>query len=196
MSEDTKSGYFTSNRPGGFGDDDLYHIWFRDLPKMIISGVVKDEDSKIPIPGALVKLKNPETDGQDVVVADDKGRFSFEVGIDKNYNLLASKEKYTKGNLDVFTHRNRREEMKNLEILLDYTFLRLEGFVHDKETNEPVEDAYLILRNPVSFELINLTTDGKGYYTTDLKPKSFFKIRVEKHKYFAANGQVVTNDRY
>ena len=83
----SKKGFFSSNRPGGVGSDDIYA--FRQIvsqPKkelavkkdtlsMMISGFVKDKQTMKPMPGCTVFLLNTQNDKVRVLKTDDNGRF-------------------------------------------------------------------------------------------------------------------------
>ncbi len=90
-----ESGFFTSNRKGGRGGDDIYSF---EMPPVIfkLSGVVKDELTLLYIEGAKLRLVG--TDGSSVEAkTDPKGFYSFsESQINENttYDLVASKENY------------------------------------------------------------------------------------------------------
>ena len=73
---DGERGYFTSNRKGGRGGDDLYSFY---LPPLVytLKGVVRDDSTLQLIPGATVKLKG--SDGTMVEVkTDNKGFYSYD----------------------------------------------------------------------------------------------------------------------
>ncbi|MCX6233926.1 MAG: OmpA family protein [Bacteroidetes bacterium] len=92
---DQESGFFSSNRKGGRGGDDIYAF---EVPPVIfkISGVVKDELSLLYIEG--VKVKMVGTDGSSVEAkTDPKGFYNFsETQIKQNttYEIFVSKEGY------------------------------------------------------------------------------------------------------
>jgi hypothetical protein len=44
--EGGKSGYLSSNRPGGMGDDDIYKYVIADPEKTVISGIVLDQKTQ------------------------------------------------------------------------------------------------------------------------------------------------------
>jgi len=58
-----KSGFFSSNRPGGMGSDDIYAFQVIEPPVLpaYISGLVKDKNTMLPVAGATVFLLNPKT---------------------------------------------------------------------------------------------------------------------------------------
>ncbi|MCB0483982.1 MAG: OmpA family protein, partial [Flavobacteriales bacterium] len=71
-----EQGYFSSNRPGGKGQTDIYSF---KMPPIIytLQGTIKDVDCKKPIAGATVKLIG--TDGSSVeALTDDQGFYKFD----------------------------------------------------------------------------------------------------------------------
>lgn len=79
-------GYFSSNRDGGAGDDDIY-AFINNSPDLKIvnyylEGVTYttgDKGEQIILPNVQVRLMNDEQRQQDVVVSDEKGRFRFQL---------------------------------------------------------------------------------------------------------------------
>jgi len=90
-----EKGFFSSNRKGGKGMDD---IWSFYMPPLIftLQGVVKDDTTKLAIPGALVKLKG--SDGTSIQATTDiTGLYKFDktqIKIETSYTLSVSKEGY------------------------------------------------------------------------------------------------------
>ncbi|MBX2973962.1 MAG: OmpA family protein [Flavobacteriales bacterium] len=96
---DEDRGFFTSNRPGGKGQDD---IWSFHMPNMVfaLQGTTYDKLTGQPLPGAKVSVVG--TDGSNFsAITDDNGGFAFvENGNDRyikenaSYSILAEKEGY------------------------------------------------------------------------------------------------------
>ena len=73
----SKTGFFSSNRTGGVGNDDIYVFKNIEPPlPAFISGIVKDKASMQPLAGATVFLLNPETGKVKVVKTKADGTFS------------------------------------------------------------------------------------------------------------------------
>ncbi len=78
-----EKGYLTSNRKGGKGGDDIYSFI---LPPLLytLSGVVTEEDTKLPVENATVKLVG--SDGTSFELKADKvGFYKYDVIGDKRY---------------------------------------------------------------------------------------------------------------
>jgi peptidoglycan-associated lipoprotein len=97
--KDEEKGYFTSNRPGGKGQDD---IWRFQMPNLVfaLQGTCYDKLTGQPLPDAKVEVVG--TDGSNFsAMADGNGGFNFaENGKDRyikentSYTIRASKEGY------------------------------------------------------------------------------------------------------
>ncbi|MEX0273971.1 MAG: OmpA family protein, partial [Flavobacteriaceae bacterium] len=80
---DMASGYFSSDRSHGNGQDDIYS--FTQIEPLvleyrhIIKGMVQDRNSGIPLPGVRLTLTSHVTKKDKVVHSDEEGVFSFNV---------------------------------------------------------------------------------------------------------------------
>lgn len=96
---DTKSrkGFFTSNRDGGQGYDDIYK--FLELKKLtceqVLFGKITDLDTNEILPGTKISLFDSSFNAIGEVLADSKGDYSFAVECGKTYNVRAEKTDYT-----------------------------------------------------------------------------------------------------
>jgi outer membrane protein OmpA-like peptidoglycan-associated protein/tetratricopeptide (TPR) repeat protein len=95
----TKIGYFTSNRDGGMGNDDIYK--FKELKKIkypceqFLAGKVTDKESGIALDGSKVTLFDRDYKMLKVIIADSEGKFDFgPVGCDAKYYIKTEKEAY------------------------------------------------------------------------------------------------------
>ncbi|MEZ5042392.1 MAG: OmpA family protein [Saprospiraceae bacterium] len=92
LSANNKSGYFASNRTGGFGDMDIYHF---DLSKALhsdpitfVEGYVLDSLNGEPIPSIL------KINGRDPIATDLQGRFFICAGADEVLDLEVTQDAY------------------------------------------------------------------------------------------------------
>ena len=94
MDSTLTKGYFSSNRVGGSGDDDIYSVAFLSNKK--INGHALDKNKNI-LASTFVTLLNDKGDILDTATTKSDGAFSFNVDTDKNFKLTGTKEKYDEG---------------------------------------------------------------------------------------------------
>ena len=84
---DDTNGYFSSNRDGGEGSDDIYGFsWNAIVAKTQITGIL--EYDKLGASGSIIKLLDEEDQIVGSAVADKFGKFKFDkLDIAKNYSL-------------------------------------------------------------------------------------------------------------
>ena len=90
----TKIGYFSSNRSGGKGDDDMYSFVVRDVPiacKQVLEGVVFDKETQKRLPGTKVYLKDLNDEKIDSILVGDTATFRFEALCKKRYKVTGEK---------------------------------------------------------------------------------------------------------
>jgi len=94
-----KHGYFSSNREGGVGSDDIYY--FTETRPLLfdcyqeITGNILDATTKKPIAFAEVTLQDGNGQKLDRIEASKAGEFSFEKAVcDTPYKLLVKKRHY------------------------------------------------------------------------------------------------------
>ncbi|MDX1830007.1 MAG: OmpA family protein [Lutibacter sp.] len=89
---DKNKGYFSSNRNGGVGDDDIYA--FIQNQKYFVNGLVKDKTSMKLLPETEVSLLNNNGKLLKKVVVDNQASYNFEVENGKSYLIKATKNLY------------------------------------------------------------------------------------------------------
>lgn len=97
-----QTGYFTSDRPGGKGNDDIYSLALKEPlgTQQRVAGVVTDRTTGAPIGGAIVKLTSGGAVQQATTAAD--GRYSFDVTPGAEHRIDCAAQNYSSSvaNLD------------------------------------------------------------------------------------------------
>jgi outer membrane protein OmpA-like peptidoglycan-associated protein/tetratricopeptide (TPR) repeat protein len=93
----TRRGFFTSNRDGGQGYDDIYKFLEtkRLLCEQELYGEITDLETSVILPGAKISLFDSRFNLVSVTNSDEKGNYSFNVECGKTYNVRAEKTEYT-----------------------------------------------------------------------------------------------------
>ena len=123
-------GFFTSNRDGGKGDDDIY-TFVNDDPNLKIVNYVlkgttltqKNDDKELIILGnSSVKLLDKEGAVIDETFTDDNGEFEFIVYTDEEYLLIGEKENYFSTRGDFSTIGKELDKTKLKEFITNVEF--------------------------------------------------------------------------
>lgn len=175
-----KGGYFSSNRPGGVGDDDIYEFVIRQSEKITISGIVVDALTKKEIKNATILLKDEFNQEVLQVVAntDASGYYSFDVDFDKTYTIIGVKNGYFQEEIQLMTNeRSGYIDGANLE-LQEYSYAS-EGHVLRASDGEPIEGAMVTLYDENREVISQMPTLVDGSY--------FFGLEGEKKYFLEAN---------
>ena len=114
-------GFFSSNREGGIGFDDIYTF---KVCKHNINGIVSDIETKMTLAMVKVILFDDKMNKISETTSTENGGYSFEIDCNKKYYVRASKEEY-ETNEKVFEPTLKNGESK-LDIELKRNVLPIE----------------------------------------------------------------------
>ena len=96
MDAESRKGFFTSNREGGKGNDDIYK--FLEIKKLAceqsLSGAVVDSKTLDLLPNTEVLLLDSKFKELQKVISDDKATYKFNVVCGETYYVRANKKEY------------------------------------------------------------------------------------------------------
>jgi len=194
MNKDNITGYFSSNRTEGKGDDDIYsYVLTKPFEKqLIVEGIVKDENTGEILAGASVKLINSKGEVVATALADNSGSFTFDVEPEEDYTIAV-------GGVDKYYDKQRSVSTKNLDpeiteingdvALQKEANLSLYCLVTDAKSTLPLEGVKItITANDTKNEFINQLTPKTGDTEKALLDKKIndklsYTIRLEKPGY-------------
>ena len=193
-------GYFSSNRPGGKGSNDIYLLDVKSLSstrlltadaEMIetkevhINGVVRDSVGGFPISGAFVKLNNLITNELSVIRTNEEGQFTFKVSNDGEYEIGCSALSYRSMKMRKVTaiSKNYNLDQVTVNILMHPVGYRLyaKGKITIKGVNDPMVKVKVHLVD-IDKQTEKVTeTNVKGDYRFRLKRDRNYKIVIEEN---------------
>jgi len=94
----TRLGYFSSNKDGGMGSDDIYKFLETKRLRCIqeLNGTITNSETGAILPGATVTLYDMgSTTPKKTVTADENGYYTFPVECGKSYNVRAEKIEFS-----------------------------------------------------------------------------------------------------
>jgi len=179
-------GYFTSNRAGGKGDDDLYFMKIKRIP-VIIRGVIKDRDTKDILSDATVSVINEA--GNTIASSNTRidGQFEFEVNKGQQYTINVTKEFYNENEVVIGTATLRPNDEAFSEIFIEQKIEAADNSPAPKSMEEEDGEALQV----VELEYINYGLDQSEIkpevaatldrLITMLKEFPDLEIRIESH---------------
>jgi len=92
----SRRGYFSSNKDGGQGSDDIYKFEETRKLKCVqeLEGIITDLETSIILPGTKVTLYDNQMTVKNSTVSDESGKYSFAVECGKTYFVRAEKPEY------------------------------------------------------------------------------------------------------
>lgn len=171
-----KYGYFSSNRAGGKGDDDIYFFRKKEPACMqTVMGRVLNTKSKIAIEGVSVKLYDSFNEFKFEVISNDKGEYEMKVPCKGSYKLFATKPNYSSQEKEITLGDKNGEVVK-----IDFELGSLEDYVVKDNGNEKIDI------NPIFFNYDKWDITSQA--ATELDRVVFVmtsfpkvKIRIESH---------------
>jgi len=125
------TGYLSSNRKGGRGDDDIYFFEAHNPVTFVceqeVAGVVKEKGTGALLPGAMVELKDANGKVVSRTVADSFAAFTFNLDCESSYTVTGMKDTYEPDTKSVTTEEDNDVAL-NLELNLNPSeFVSLRG---------------------------------------------------------------------
>jgi outer membrane protein OmpA-like peptidoglycan-associated protein len=193
MNKDNKTGYFSSNRAGGKGDDDIYSYSLTRPFKqaLILEGIVEDKQSNAILPGATVELKDATGNIIQTVVADANGAYSFDLEPEMNYTVAAKYNKYFDNQASFSTislPENSEKIIENLKLEKD-PGIALYCLVTDAKSKVAIEGVKItVIDKATGKEFLSAITPTTGDALKGISDKKVndqlsYIIKVEKEGY-------------
>lgn len=190
-----KRGYFSSNRPGGVGDDDIYAF---DMlapleQRFLCTGVVIDDEYETPVIEAAVELRDMKGELLASTVTDAKGEYSFAVEKDREYRLVARMKGRFDGEQHLSTETIEQQQIvaRDIHLVAD-AGIWLRGALRYKDKIGFVPQATVSVVNLSSFFSESVVTGEGGDLSFRLQSNEEFEVLIEKAGFFSQSIPVST----
>lgn len=188
--DDTK-GYFSSDRVGGKGGDDIYSFNLAKPFKfgIMLKGIARNQYGDI-IAGVKVNLYSSSGVKLGTKLSDSVGYYEFQVNRNFKYTLIGSKAKHFAGVNKVDTHTDQLFVQSDLVLTTNSTKISGYCLITDKESGKPIWGAHLTILDTKTNILIDTITSATGAVGWGIKGYKLndwlnYKIKVAKKGYFA-----------
>lgn len=178
----TRKGYFTSNRPGGYGDDDIYRFTYKEEKKtMPLIVKVVDAETNEPIANANITVPCAENKITSLL-ADANGEGKFTIDEKSKCDASAEMTGYKANKQPV----NKDVKDGVVIIPLTKTMVKLLVTVKEEGTNLPIRDVNIVLDNVTTGSQQTFTTSKDGLFSTLLVSGSTYAISSPDYASIAA----------
>jgi outer membrane protein OmpA-like peptidoglycan-associated protein len=194
MNKDNLTGFFSSNRAGGKGDDDIYsYTLIKPIKKQLwIVGIARDAATGQMLVNANVDLLNEKGVVVGTVKSDNSGSYTFKVDTNSDYVVAVSGVEKKQNNQRSVTTKNIADEVTviNGDVILEKEFeLFMYCLVTDSKSLLPLEGVKIAVTNNETNsvfidQLTSKTGDAeKEIEGTEINEKLSYTIQLEKEGY-------------
>ena len=158
MKNDKRSGYVSSNRAGGKGDDDIYSFTYTGPFEIVIAGVVKDEKTGENLSNAYVVIKDAKGKQITSVMTDKDGNYSIPALSGTTYTIEVKKDGYAKQSAVVVT----ADENLKKDFVLNKAGVEFVYEVKDRAEKKPIAGVSLQVKDNKFNATSDLVTADSG----------------------------------
>lgn len=166
------TGYFSSNREGGKGNDDIYSFAKYEC-KQSVTGIARNADTQEPLAGATIEIIDDAGKIIKTVVTGDDGSYSYEIECNTAYTIRGSKPDY-KADVQKMVSNSEHNFQHNVdlnliplcfddEIVINPIFFDFDKWNIRTDAKVELENIVSVLRdNPTMVIKIESHTDSRG----------------------------------
>lgn len=183
-----ESGYFSSNRPGGMGGDDIYRF---HLERPVIGMLVQDSISGFPIEGAELVLFSGNGVELETFVTDSVGRVSFKVDRG-NFRVQAVTTDFLPYTFPFSTQSEAGTSEFSYTLSLYNPPPAITALVIDEATGKKLPGASVKLVNLTRVDTLARTSDRYGRFSAKLERNSHYDLWVKFPGYLVYKDHIST----
>lgn len=178
--------YYTSNREGGEGDDDLYSISIKPFVALV-KGKVIDRETSSPMGNVSVSV-NQQQSAPLIVKTGTNGEFVAELALNSTFTISAGKDKYFRSSEQVVSTQNiQNDTTVELTIYLDPipdegVEFTLQGIYYDLDKADIRPDAARVLDSMVIILNNNPTLVIELASHTDSRAEEAYNLKLSQRR--------------
>jgi hypothetical protein len=176
-----RSGYFSSDRKGGKGEDDIYRLYIK---KVELRLKVSDEIAGATVAGPEVKLIDKES-GEEIkpLQATKDNNFKYNLKLHHSYKLVVQKEDYKTFEKDISTIDIEDDRQIDIKATMKRKFeYYITMKIRDLETENIVENATVLVLNQTTRQLDSIGINARGELDLKLDAESDYLLLAYKNK--------------
>lgn len=188
IDKEEKTGFFSSNRTGGKGDDDIYKVkLLKPLKRQVVVTLIalnKIDSSKMQ--NAVLKIYNNEGVLIKELKTDVNGETKIVVEAEKEYKFTAERDSFSPGESVFNTINLKKDEVKSTAFLLSNMGFNLCGTIKEKGSGTPLKDVkIMITEKQTRKEILSVITSETGQFKKKIEDANIndmlnYIIKLEK----------------
>jgi hypothetical protein len=189
VDDNQKMGYFSSNRAGGKGDDDIYSVEFAKPFKFgkVIKGQSKDKEGNV-VANAKIDLKDASGNVIKSETSDANGNYQFFVEEEKTFALNGARDKYFDGKNTANTAVPEDVIVSDVVLEKDPGFSLL-ALVTDAKSKQPLDGVKMKITDE-NGKVVDYVTPASGDYKTPIMNKKLgdgvkYKLELSRDGYLS-----------
>ena len=196
IDKEQKEGYFSSNREGGKGDDDIYKFYALEI-SLNLQGKVFDNETNKQIEKPSIVFEDSKGESLRLISSSEEFDFKIEVEPNEQYKIQVNKEEYGSFSASIvpseFTKTNNVVEYNIY--LKKVPVWGIFGKVYFKETLEEIPDVNIHITNNKTEKVEDYISDAEGLFRIKLEQDTDYKLFLEKDGVFAIRADYSTRGR-
>lgn len=172
-----RGGYFSSNRDGGLGYDDIYRYRVENFH--LVGRVVDRLDSARSIEGAEVTVTS-QSGNTKTTTSDKNGYFHFNLPFDENFHFDSYHAGYTWIDTLAYSTHERAIGSDTILMALWKHDLIVSGTIYSNEAQKAMANVTVTLQDFGDSTKQELTTDSTGRYTFHIFPGKHYRISAKR----------------
>lgn len=180
-------GYFTSNRPGGIGSDDIYSFYI-GMQNLLIN--VKSLKNNHPLADVNITY-TVNGERKTLGKTDEQGTIWMEVDFHTNYYFEASHSSYLNNSDSLQAFEIFKISDHSKTIYLDGA-TQLQVLSLNEENNDPVAGVSVSFKLPDG-QILEKMTDGTGKATVTLDNTGIYEIRMQRKGYIKESERITVD---
>lgn len=194
--KDKESGYFSSNRDGGKGQDDIYRFHMNPLV-FTLSGVVRNGKTKEVMPNATITITNSTDTGKITLKTDAVGSYKIVLKSKTDYELFASRNMFYDSKMEEKTTKGLEQSadlIQDFELnTLGLETFTLRGILYDLDKANIRPDAAKVLDSLILVLNKYPTLKIELGSHTDCRADSLYNIGLSQRRADSAVAYLVRN---
>jgi outer membrane protein OmpA-like peptidoglycan-associated protein len=190
-----KHGFFSSNRPGGRGGDDIYAFTMLAPPvqRYLVTGTVIDAEYDVVMPETEVQLQDLRGQVLATALTDARGEYAFPVEKDRTYRIVAKAKGRFDGEQFLSTDHIDVQQLVTRDIrMVPDAGIWLRGVVRRGNGPGFLEGVTVSAVNLSSFFSESRTTGPGGTFSIRLQANEEFEVLLEKEGWFSISVPIST----